>query len=300
VCAVAWTDLLDPRSEALDAAAPVPLPPAVRQLLTRPSSGDPEPRPRLVGIGTFVVGVFLVPVLERDEIYYRELDVILAADGVLTVRKTPAGGSPLDLAGTRSSVKDDDPPGMIAFRIADQVAEAYLDLIDGLDDSIDELEDHVDEWPAARIRRLISDQRHSLLHIRRTLSPTRDAVRQVVDNRVEIEGGELFDRHAEVAFGTTYDKLLRASEGLDFARDLLAGVRDYSLAKIANDQNETTKRLTAFATLLLVPTFIVGLYGQNFRDIPELRWRLGYAWAWGLIVVTTLLQLVYYRRKRWL
>ena len=77
-------------------------------------------------------------------------------------------------------------------------------------------------------------------------------------------------------------------------------MRDYALAKIASDQNETTKRLTALATLLLVPTFIVGVYGQNFHDIPELGWRLGYAWSWGLIAVTTVLQLVYYRRKRWL
>jgi magnesium transporter len=77
-------------------------------------------------------------------------------------------------------------------------------------------------------------------------------------------------------------------------------VRDYAQAKIANDQNEVTKRLTIAATLLLVPTFIVGLYGQNFRDIPELHWGWGYAWSWALIVVTTVLQLVYYRRKHWI
>jgi magnesium transporter len=295
-----WIDLLDPSPEAIEAHAPVPLPPVLVQRLARPSTGGAESRPRLLGLGTFVFGIFLVPVPAAERVYYRELDLVISPAGVLTVRKTPSGGEALDLQGTRAALEDDDPPGMIAFRIADQVAEAYLDLIDSLADSIDELEDQVEDWPPERVRRGISELRHELLHIRRTLGPTRDAVRQVVDNRIEVERGELFDHRTELAFGTTFDKLLRASEGLDFTRDLLGGVRDYSLAKIAHDQNEVTKRLTIAATLLLLPTFIVGLYGMNFRDIPELRWGWGYAWAWLLIVLTTIAQLVYYRRKRWL
>jgi magnesium transporter len=59
------------------------------------------------------------------------------------------------------------------------------------------------------------------------------------------------------------------------------------------------KRLTVIASLLLVPTFIVGLYGQNFHDIPEINWSFGYWWSWGLIVVTTVLQLIFFRLKRW-
>ena len=80
----------------------------------------------------------------------------------------------------------------------------------------------------------------------------------------------------------------------------MSGVRDYSQAKIANDQNEVMKRLTAVASILLVPTFIVGLYGQNFRHIPELFWGFGYWWSWAWILATTVFQIVYYRRKGWL
>ena len=117
----------------------------------------------------------------------------------------------------------------------------------------------------------------------------RDAVRRVIDNTIDVDGGkEVFRHDVEVAFNAAYDKFLRASDGLDLARDLLAGVRDYSQAKIANDQNEVMKRLTVVASLLLFPTFIVGLYGQNFDDIPELHWHYGYAFSWGVIVVTTL------------
>ena len=85
----------------------------------------------------------------------------------------------------------------------------------------------------------------------------------------------------------------------EIARDLLAGVRDFHQAEIANNQNDVMKRLTVVASLLLPPTFIVGVYGQNFRHIPELHWGHGYVWSWGLIVVTTAAQLWYFRRKHW-
>jgi Mg2+ and Co2+ transporter CorA len=81
---------------------------------------------------------------------------------------------------------------------------------------------------------------------------------------VELDEGELFPRPVEIAFGDAYDKLLRATEALESSRDALGGVRDYLQGRIANDQNEVMKRLTVIASLLLLPTFIVGLYGQNF------------------------------------
>ena len=109
----------------------------------------------------------------------------------------------------------------------------------------------------------------------------------------------MFPHEVEVAFNAAYDKLLRAFDGLELSRDLLASVRDYHQAKIANDQNEVMKRLTVIASLLLLPTFIVGLYGQNFRDIPELRWGWGYGYVWAVILGTTLIQLWFFRRKRW-
>src|SRR5438552_16563237 len=128
----------------------------------------------------------------------------------------------------------------------------------------------------------------------------RDAIRRIVDDVVEVsEGEDVFPHEVEVAFNSAYDKLLRAIDGLELSRDLIASVRDYSQAKIANDQNEVMKRLTVVASLLLVPTFIVGLYGQNFVKMPELHWHLGYLFSWGLIVATTILQLWFFRWKRW-
>jgi magnesium transporter len=302
--AASWVDLLDPTREQLERVLPPDVHARALAQLLAPLRHDDEPRPTLESHGDYVFGVFLVAVAvpERDLVYYQEIDLVLDRDAIVTVRKTPDGGEPFDCAAVhelhgRGKVES---PAMVAYHVVDQVAEAYLDLVDALDDEIDELEDHVEVWPDTHIRGRISALRHDLLHIRQTLAPTRDAVHRVFDGRVDLEGVELFPRDVELNFADAYDKLLRAFEGLELARDLVAGVRDYHLAKVANDQNEVMKRLTAVASILLVPTFIVGLYGQNFRRIPELHWGFGYAWSWGLIVGTTLLQVWYFRRKRWI
>jgi len=301
--AATWIDLLDPAPEEVRAKAPRELEETAIERLLAPPEHEDEPRPTLQGHGDYVFGVLLIAVAvpEEDSVYYQEIDLVITHDTLLTVRKTPTAGRPAcDVAMVQKTQKPDDSAGLLAYRLLDEIAERYLDLVDALDDEIDELEDRVEAQPAEQTRARISTLRHDLLHIRRTLSPMRDAVRRVIDGTVEVEEGpEVFPRDVEVALNAAYDKFLRASAGLDLARDLLAGVRDYSQAKIANDQNEVMKRLTVIAALLLLPTFIVGLYGQNFVDIPELRWHLGYAFSWGVILVTTALQLWWFRRKRW-
>jgi magnesium transporter len=299
-----WIDLVDPDKAELRKQLPKRLHARALDRLIAPAEHEDEPRPTLEGHGDYVFGVLLVAVAVPNEnsVFYQEIDLVLTRELVLTVRKTPPGHEPFDTTGvhetcTRGNVED---PGMVAYHLVDEVADHYLDLIDKLNDEIDELDDHVEQWSAEQIRGRISDLRHALLHIRRTLAPTRDAIRGVVDGRIELDGQELFPHETELHFADAYDKLLRASEGLDFSRDLLAGVRDYSQAKIANDQNEVMKKLTAIASILLVPTFIVGLYGQNFHHIPELGWSFGYWWAWGWIIAATIAQIVYFRRKRWL
>jgi magnesium transporter len=301
--AATWIDLLDPARAELDAALPHGLHPRALEQLLAPLVHDDEPRPTLEGHGDYVFGVFLLAVVvpEADELFYQEIDLVLTRTSILTVRKTPSQGPPLDCDDLKElHARRDLAPAMVAYHFIDKVAEGYLDLIDDVDAEIDELEDHVEDWSDTRVRGRISTLRHDLLHVRQTLGPTRDAVHRVFDGRVDLEGEELFDREVELHFADAYDKLLRAFEGLELARDLVGGVRDYHLAKVANDQNEVMKRLTAIASILLLPTFIVGLYGQNFHDMPELRWHLCYAFSWAVIVVTTLLQLWYFRRKRWI
>jgi magnesium transporter len=302
--AATWIDLLDPTEDELRAKAPRELQEPARELMLAHSRHDDEPRPTLQGHGDYIFGVFLLAraIPEENRIYYQEVDVVIADATILTVRKTPADGrDPYDVGPLQEAVHDSDSPGMVAYRLVDAIAEAYLDVVDDIDAEIDELDDKVEDQAAEQTRQRISELRHDLLHVRRTLAPMRDAVRSVVDNVVEVkQGPEVFTHDVEIAFSSAYDKLLRALDGLEFSRDLLSSVRDYHQSKIANDQNEVMKRLTVIAALILLPTFIVGLYGQNFVNMPELEWHYGYAYSWGLIAVTTIVQLWFFRRKRWL
>jgi magnesium transporter len=299
-----WIDLLDPSADELRAAAPRELEETALELLLANPEHEDEPRPTLRGHGDYVFGIFLLAraLPDEDAIFYQEVGIVLTHELIVTVRKTPANDRPpYEIDAVRAEVNESDSPGMIAFRIVDDIAECYLDLVDDVDEEIDELEDLVEQQSAELTRTRISELRHDLLHIRRTLAPMRDAIRRVVDDVVEVEEGEpVFPHDVEVAFAGAYDKLLRALDGLELSRDLLASVRDYHQSKVANDQNEVMKRLTVVASLLLLPTFIVGLYGQNFVDIPELRWQWGYGYVWGVIVATTLLQVWFYRRKDWI
>ncbi len=296
-----WVDLCDPDEETLRAALPDGIHDVTLERLLRPTRAGHEPRPRIEVRGSYVFGVLVFPNVDGDGVVNQEIDVIATTERLITIRKTVAGRAACDLTDARGAAsRIQASPGMCLYMLFDEIAEQFLDVVDGFDNTIDELEDHVTDLSNIEVRTQISDTRHDILHVRRVLAPTRDAARAVLDDRVELEPETLFPRDVELHFADTYDKLLRATDGLDLSRDLLAGVRDFHQAEVANDQNEVMKKLTAIASMLLVPTFIVGLYGQNLRGIPEFHWRYGYAFSWTLIIVTTLGQFIYFRHKKWI
>ena len=293
-----WIDLLDPDRAALEQALPADTHADVIERLLTPLVHDDEPRPRLDGRKTYVFGVLVTPTVlpEQDAVVFQEVDFVATRELVVTVRKSTKRCEPFDL-----DLPTGERAGLIVAALADTVAESFLAAVDALDDQVDALDDDVETGDATMLRHRIRSVRHHLLRVRRVIGPTREAFHRVVDKRVDVEGTELLPHEVEIAFGDAYDKLLRAVDGLDLARDLLAGSRDHLQAKISNDQNEVVKTLTVIASLLLLPTFIVGLYGQNFvHHFPEIHWRYGYLWSWFLILATTGLQLWFFRRKRWI
>jgi magnesium/cobalt transport protein CorA len=276
-----WVDLLDPTEAELRAVWPSDVHQQAVDALMQPHIHGDEPRPKIDSHGAYV------------------LALLLDHGHLVTVRKTPPDGKPLDLSPLHAPCAG-KPVGTVAYLITDWVAEGFLDMIDDLNEEIEELEDNVDSWDNEKVRRRLSDLRHDLLRIRRTLAPTRDAVRRIVDNHIDLDDEELFPHDVELQFDSSYDKLMRATEGLANARDLIAGVRDYHQSKVANDQNEVMKVLTIVAAVFLPPTFIVGLYGQNFGHMPELGWAQGYGFSWFLIIAVTAVQVWYFRRRKWL
>lgn len=292
-----WLDLVDPTREELLHALPVSVDPdVVEQLLEKPAQ---RPHPILEGHGQYVFGVLVAmsPVPEEDRMESREVDFVATTEKLVTVRKTPPGGEAwrpdcLEAAGEASV-------GELVFRLFDDVADSFLEVVDAADAEIDELEDHIEDWPSARVRRRISGLRHDLIHARRTVGATRAKVRRITDKRLDIADEGLFPEKVERLFSDTYETLFRAGEELDMARDLLASSRDYHQSLIAENQNEVVKKLTVIASALLLPTLIVGFYGQNFlREFDAFYWSIGV--SVGLIVASTLAQLAIFRWRRWI
>jgi magnesium transporter len=293
-----WIDLLDPSRDEVLTALPEGVDPDVVDVLA--GEGAREPRPLLEGHGPYVVGVFLaaVPEPDRDAVSYQEVDVVATSELLVTVRKSSDGDhwdpGPLEASAARNA-----PVGELLFRLVDDVAQSYLDVVDAADAEIDELEDHIDDWPSARVRHRLGSLRHDLLHARRTVAATRGAVHRVVDKRLDIGDERLFPEDVERMFAETYETLLRVGEELDVARDLLSSARDYHQSVIAERQNDIVKTLTVIASLVLVPSLVVGFYGQNFEGIFQRPyWTLSA--SLGLIVGSTIVQLALFRWRRWI
>ena len=297
-----WLDLVDPTRDELLATLPVPVDPEVVEALAERSADGREPRPLLEGHGAYVFGVFLGarPLTHEDRVAYLEVDVIATPSVLVTVRKTSRdGGSPFDVSALHPAAEQSASAGVLLHRLVDEVVDSFVESVDAAYAEIEELEDALDTWAPSRVRVRISDLRHELLHGRRTVSATRATVRRVLDGRIELGDHALFPSEVERLFADTYETLVRVTEELDVARDLLAGVRDHHQSKVAEGQGEVAKKLTVIAALVLVPSLIVGYYGQNFESaFDEAYWSIGV--STGLIVVSTLIQLAIFRWRRWI
>jgi len=159
-----WVDLLDPDEDEIREKAPQPLHATAVERLVAPARHDDEPRPALESHGDYIFGVLLVPVLvaEEDRVFYQEIDFVLTTESLLTVRKTPSGEQPFDIQAALAACRPDEPIGKYAYHLVDDVAEAFLDLVDALNDEIDELEDHVEDWASEKVRSRLSDLRTSI------------------------------------------------------------------------------------------------------------------------------------------
>jgi magnesium transporter len=299
--AAGWTDLVDPTRDAILGAVEAPLPDDAIELLCAPAREGRGAAPLLQGHGGCVLAILFHPVATpaQERVEYLEVDVVASRDAVVTIRKTSPSGALAPVDGLAARADAHAAAGALFQAALDDSADAFLELLDGLYESIDDLEGDVESLSGMDARRRIATLRNELLQARRTTSATRGIARRIVDGRVDVESADLFPPDVEARFVDTYETLVRATEELDVARDLLGGVRDYYQAKVSEQQNEVAKTLTVIASLVLVPSFIVGFYGQNFQGaFDDGYWSIGV--SLGLIVATTVAQLVLFRLRRWL
>jgi magnesium transporter len=215
-------------------------------------------------------------------------------------------------------------PYALLYLLLDSVVDDYFPAIDAFDERIDLLEQHVikparedvrtpeQKWrnsdgPVDVLNALIT-LRRSLLETRRYVAPLRDAVNVLLRRAEAMQvGGSDDDKQradrAKVLFTyyqDVYDHTIRIVDTVDTYRDLLAGTLDAHLAVASNRLNEIVKVLTSVSIILMTWAGITSLYGMNFAHMPELHWKYGYVYVWGLMIVSGVAEWIYFRRRKWI
>jgi magnesium transporter len=265
----------------------------------------------------YVMGHLVLPTVDPTEGTTRQREVFLltTCDHVLTVTRG-AQHYPVDISDTQTAYDAGrlDTPGRLLESLLSDAAVELTHVVELLQGLVDDVEDTITKqdygaFSSRQTRVAQKDARVRLRQLRKTslevqqaMSPLADRIDGIMNDRLDLEIGgiALFPKDVEVRMRDVHERLLYVHESLDFLRDQIGSVRDYVQAEIANEQNEVMKVLAVGASLLLVPTFIVGMFGQNFRNLPWQDWHDGFWFGFGLIVLVSVLQVVIFLALGWL
>ena len=185
--------------------------------------------------------------------------------------------------------------GLLVHSLLDAVVDGYFPVVDDLAERIEELEDAVFDRADAGAQAEIFALKKDLLAVRRVLGPERDVMNVLVRRDEPVFGPE----HVAY-FQDVYDHILRVTDAVDTARDLLSSALDAHVSMTTFRLNEVVKRLTASSIILMTVTLVAGVYGMNFEHMPELDWAYGYPFALGLMLVLAAGLVALFRRIDWL
>jgi magnesium transporter len=235
--------------------------------------------------------------LEAEEVVeFGEIMLFIGPQFVVTVRHKPAS----ELRGVRKQIESRPDllrfgPSAVLYAIVDRVVDDYLPVIDGLDQDIKEVEKEVfseaGSNPAERIYML----KREVIEFHQSTAPLAEPLDRLVRGQVR----SLHEDMPEY-FRDVQDHLLRVVEQVSGFRELLTSVLQASVSQVALRQNEEVKRVSAWAAILFAPTLIGTAYGMNFDHMPELNWVLGYPFALALMLLTSVVLYVTFRRNGWL
>jgi magnesium transporter len=187
-------------------------------------------------------------------------------------------------------------PGFVLYALMDFVVDQYFPIVEGLEDDFAGLEEQIfTATSSADTTRCIYNIKRDLLSLKRAISPLIE-----VCNRLTKFDVDLVPADTRVYFRDVYDHVMRINEMIDNMRELLASALDSNLSLISERHTIQTKRLAAWAAIIAVPTMIAGIYGMNFRHMPELSWNIGYPFALATMFGMCITLYIGFRRSGWL
>jgi magnesium transporter len=234
---------------------------------------------------------------EGDELVDSELHLFAGQRFyLLTIRRTPLFD--LRRAAERAARNPETAEEGIGFHLhllLDEVVDGYLNVVDRLEDLSDEAEErvfHDDE--SEGLQEELFRLKRKVVGLRRAVSP----MREVLD--LLAEDADIVTPKLQPYYRDVQDHVIRCIELIDNIRELLSSALEARLAQASNRLNLVVKQLSGWAAIILIPTLIAGIYGMNFKHMPELAWRYGYPFSIGLMLVSGFVLYRVFKRNDWL
>ena len=258
--------------------------------------GHQRPKVEEYGDTVFAV-VHTVEMTPADEIATGEVDIFVGPKFVLSVRNR----SNQNLLQVRERSEREPQllrhgPAFVFYALLDAVVDRYFPIIDRLETELEELENRMFNAGTSQsnIQRLYELKRESGV-VRHAVTPLIDAVHKLFSGRVPA----VCENNREY-FRDVFDHLLRMNGSLDNLRDTIGTAIQVNLAMVAIDESVVNKRLAAWAGIFAVISAFAGIWGMNFKNMPELEWRYGYPMALGTIAVVCVILYRQFKKSGWL
>ncbi|HAX16993.1 MAG TPA: magnesium and cobalt transport protein CorA, partial [Actinobacteria bacterium] len=183
----------------------------------------------------------------------------------------------------------------LAYSLIDNFVDNYFDIIENIGEKIEYLEEKLVKNPSQALLQKIHAIKKDMIFIRKTVWPLREVINLL--ERGEI--GSISD-NTRIYLRDVYDHIIQIVDIIETYRDIVSGMIDIYLSSISNRLNEVMKVLTIISTIFIPLTFITGIYGMNFRFMPEIDYKFGYFIVIGVCLIVVIVMLLYFKRKKWL
>jgi len=178
----------------------------------------------------------------------------------------------------------------------DAIVDGYFPVIESLGEQLEVLEERIfSERPSRETTKQIYDLKRQMVEVKRAISPLMDMCTRLM--RFDLE---VIPEDTRPYFRDVYDHVIRINEMVDSTREILATALEANFSLISISENEIQKRFAGWAAILAVPTMIAGIYGMNFKFMPELNWYYGYPVILSGIVILCGLMYSAFKRAGWL
>jgi magnesium transporter len=183
----------------------------------------------------------------------------------------------------------------LAYCLIDAVVDHYFNILEKLGEGVEALEEELIANPVKATLHQIHQMKRHMILFRRSVWPLRESVGSLLRGESVV-----IQKETMVYLRDVYDHIIHVIDSIEIYREMLAGMIDIYLSSISNRMNEVMKVLTVIATIFMPLTFIAGVYGMNFKHMPELEWSWGYPTVLLLMATVAINMLFYFRRKKWI